>query len=136
MLVYGVLAVVFVVQAVAVSFMPETVARKPGATAALGPRLRVPPELRLVVLLAVPALVPAWALAGFYGSLGPALIRRVLGSKAPGLGGVALFALAATGATTTILARRWSARVTVRLGTVNGVVRCEAQPGAEDRDFF
>jgi MFS family permease len=117
-LVYGVLAMVLVAQAIAVCFMPETVVRKPGALAALRPRLRVPSELRLTVLLAVPALVAAWALAGFYGSLGPALIRRVLGSTEPVLGGVALFALAASGASTIVLARRLSAKATVRLGAL------------------
>jgi MFS family permease len=117
-LVYGVLAVVLVAQAIAIFFMPETVARKPGAIASLRPRLRVPPELQFAVLLAAPALVAAWALAGFYGSLGPALAKRVIGSNAPALGGIALFALTASGALTIMLARRLSASATVRLGAL------------------
>src|SRR5207342_3425067 len=59
-LVYGVLAVVLVGQAIALYFMPETVARKPGVVATLRPRVRMPSELRLAVLLAAPALVAAW----------------------------------------------------------------------------
>jgi MFS family permease len=115
-LVYGVLAALLVAQAVAVYFMPETVTRKPGVLAALRPRLRVPPELRLTVMLAVPALFAAWALAGFYGSLGPALVKRLLGSTASAPGGIALFALAGSGAMTILLARRLSAKAMVRLG--------------------
>lgn len=115
-LVFGVLAIVLLAQAIAVYFMPETVVRKPGALTALRPQLRVPVELRLPVLLAIPALLAAWALAGFYGSLGPALVKRVLGVTAPAPGGVALFTLAASGAATILLARRLSARATVRLG--------------------
>jgi len=117
-LVYFVLAVVFAGQAITVYFMPETVASKPGALASLRPHIRVPSELRLVLLLAVPALVAAWALAGFYGSLGPALVKRVFGVNAPVLGGVALFALAASGALTIVLARHLATRATVRLGAV------------------
>lgn len=117
-LVYGVLAVALIAQAIAIYFMPETVATKPGVLAVLVPRLRIPSELRLVTLLAAPALVAAWALAGFYGSLGPALVKHVSGSHAPALGGVALFALAGTGAATIMSARRLSVKATVRLGTV------------------
>ena len=64
-LVYLVLAVIFVVQAGGVALMPETVAPRPGALASLRPHLRVPAELRGAVLLAAPALVASWALAGF-----------------------------------------------------------------------
>ena len=116
-LVYGVLAVVLVAQSIAVYFMPETVTRKPGALASLRPHLRVPPELRLALLLAAPALVAAWALVGFYGSLGPALVRHVLGSHAPALGGIALSAMAAAGTATILLVRRLSPTATMRLGT-------------------
>jgi predicted MFS family arabinose efflux permease len=121
-LVYGVLAAVLLAQAIAVCFMPETTARKPGALAALRPRIRVPSELRLAVLLAAPALVAAWALAGFYGSLGPALVRRVLGSNAPVLGGLAMFALGASGAATVLVVQRLSTKITVRFGTLMLIV--------------
>jgi len=117
-LVYGVLAVGLVAQSLAVFFMPETVTRKPGALAALRPQLRVPPELRLALLLAAPALVAAWALVGFYGSLGPVLVKRVLGSHAPALGGLALSAMATAGTATIVLVRRLSATATIRLGTM------------------
>jgi predicted MFS family arabinose efflux permease len=117
-LVYCVIGAVLVGQIVGIYFMQETTKGKPGAAKSLRPHIRVPSELRMAVLLAAPALIAAWSLAGFYGSLAPALIRRVLESKAPVLGGVGLFALAASGALTIILARRLPAKVIVRFGTV------------------
>ena len=82
--------------------MPETVTRRPGALRALRPHFALPAQVRKPLLLAAPALFGAWALAGFYGSLGPTLVRRLLGSNALALGGVALFALA-LGAVVTVL---------------------------------
>ncbi|HEY4175834.1 MAG TPA: MFS transporter [Kofleriaceae bacterium] len=117
-LVYCVIAALLALQIVGIYFMRETTKRKPGAVKSLVPHIRVPSELRMAVLLAAPALVAAWALAGFYGSLAPALIRRVLGSTAPVLGGVGLFALAASGALTIIIARHLPARSIVRLGSL------------------
>jgi hypothetical protein len=89
--------------------MPESVAPRPGALASLRPQVRLPADLRGAVLLAAPALVATWALAGFYGSLGPALVRRMLGSSSSVLGGLTLFVLAGTGALTVLLLRRWPA---------------------------
>ena len=87
-LVYLVLAVVFVAQTIGVAAMPESASRIPGALASLRPRLHVPERMRRPVLLAVPALVGAWALAGFYGSLGPTLVRRLMASNSPAVGGL------------------------------------------------
>jgi MFS family permease len=108
-LIYLVLAGIFVVQAAGVALMPESVAPRPGALASLRPQVRLPADLRGAVLLAAPALVATWALAGFYGSLGPALVRRMLGSSSSVLGGLTLFVLAGTGALTVLLLRRWPA---------------------------
>ncbi len=58
------------------------------------------------MLLATPALVGAWALVGFYGSLGPALLRRMAHSSSLALGGLTLFALAGSAAITVFLARQ------------------------------
>jgi MFS family permease len=121
-LVYLVLAAIFVLQAVGVAFMPETVASRPGALASLRPRLRVPAELRGAVLLAAPALVATWALVGFYGSLGPALVRRVLGSSSLVVGGLTLFALAGSGAVTVLLLQRWPAQRMMSFGAGSLIV--------------
>jgi MFS family permease len=117
-LVYLVLAGIFLLQAGGVALMPETVAPRPGALASLRPRLRLPADLRGVVLLAAPALVATWALAGFYGSLGPALVRRILGSTSFVVGGLTLFVLAGSGAVTVLLLRRWPALRMMNLGAV------------------
>lgn len=108
-LVYLVLSAVFLLQATGVAFMPESVVPRAGALASLRPRLRIPAGLRGAVLLAAPALVASWALAGFYGSLGPALVRRILGSSSVVVGGLTLFVLAGSGALTVLLLQRWPA---------------------------
>jgi len=104
-LVFVVLGVIFVAQAIGVAVMPESVTPRPGALASLRPQLRLPPQLRRPLLLAAPALVAAWALAGFYGSLGPALLRRLTASSSLALGGIALFVLAGSGAVTVLVMR-------------------------------
>lgn len=115
-LVYGVLAGVFVLQSIGVWFMPETASRRPGALASLKPRLEVPSHLRRPLLLAAPALVGTWALAGFYGSLGPTLVRRLMHSSSLVVGGLALFAFAGTGALTALLTRNRASRSLMTFG--------------------
>lgn len=105
-LVYLVLGAIFAAQAVGVYFMPELVTRRPGALASLRPQFRLPVQARRPLLVAAPVLIAAWALAGFYGSLGPALVRRLSGSSALALGGLALFVLATSGVVTVLLSRR------------------------------
>ena len=58
-LVYAVLAGVYVVQFVGVLGMRETVTRRPGALASLRPHLRVPARLHSAMWIAMPALVAA-----------------------------------------------------------------------------
>src|SRR5882757_5283210 len=94
-LVYLVLFGVFVLQATGVVLMRETSAREAGALASLRLQLGVPRAARGPLLKAVPVLVATWALAGLYGSVGPAVVRLVTGSSSPVLGGLALFVLAA-----------------------------------------
>jgi len=95
-LVYAVLCVIFVLQGIGVALMADTIAPAPGALASLKPRLSIPAAVRGPLLLALPVLVASWALAGFYGSLGPMLVRGMLGVGSALLGGLALFVLAAS----------------------------------------
>jgi MFS family permease len=97
-LVYVVLFGIFAVQALGVMATRETVSRKPGALTSLRPEFALPSRARRPLLLAAPALIAAWALAGFYGSLGPTLVRTLSGSTSLLLGGLPLFALAGGGA--------------------------------------
>ncbi|HEY4188195.1 MAG TPA: MFS transporter [Polyangia bacterium] len=117
-LVYLVLFVVFVGQGIGVSLMAESATPRPGALASLKPHIRVPVALRRPMLLAIPALVATWALAGFYGSLGPTLVRKILGSRSLAIGGLAVFVLAGSGALTVLLVRTRPARVVMSLGAV------------------
>jgi len=81
---------------IGVALMADTIAPAPGALASLKPQLNLPAAARGPLLLALPVLVASWALAGFYGSLGPMLVRAMLGVGSALLGGLALFALAAS----------------------------------------
>jgi MFS family permease len=99
-LVYLVLAAVFVLQAVGVTFIAEAVTRRPGAVASLRPQLGLPAAARAPMLIAIPVLVAAWSLAGFYASLIPALVRTELGFDPSLAGGIASFVFAASGAAT------------------------------------
>jgi len=102
-LVYYVLALVFVVQGLGVMLMTESMPSRPGALASLKPQFTLPAATRDPMLRATPILIAAWALAGFYASLGPALVHSNFGLDSSLLGGIALFVLAASGATAVLL---------------------------------
>jgi MFS family permease len=76
--------------------------------------------VREVLLIAAPSLIAVWALAGFYGSLGPSLGAQVARSGSTVLGGAPLFALAASGALTLLLFHRTEPRRFALAG--NGLV--------------
>lgn len=115
-LVYALLGVVFVAQAWGVLAMAETVPRRDGALASLRPRIELPARLRRPMLLAVPAIIGTWALVGFYASLAPTLLRTVAGSSSRLLGGLALFALASSGALGVLFTRSFSPQNLMRFG--------------------
>ncbi len=116
-LIYVALGAIFLAQALGVAAMPESVTPRPGALASLRPQFHLPAHARVPMLLAVPALVAAWSLVGFYGSLGPTLVRRLVGSSSPALGGLVLFAMAGSGALAVLLTRKQSARFLTLFGT-------------------
>lgn len=93
-LVYYVLLAVFLLQALGVAFMPETVTRAPGALASLKPEISLPRNVRAHVLAAAPVLFAAWAMAGLYGALGPALLGKLLGHNDTVLAGLLMVAFA------------------------------------------
>jgi hypothetical protein len=76
----------------------------------LRPTLAVPGPVRGALAIAAPSLIAVWALAGFYGSLGPSLAGLVDGSNSTILGGAALFVLAGSGALTVLVFHRTAAR--------------------------
>src|SRR5882762_2846111 len=115
-LVYLVLGVAFLAQAAGVGLMTETTTPRPGALGSLMPRFSVPGATRRPLLIAVPALVAPWALAGFYGSLGPVLMRSTFGLDSSLFGGLALFILAGSAAVSIFLLQRYDAAVMTSVG--------------------
>jgi predicted MFS family arabinose efflux permease len=117
-LVYVVLLAIVVLQGIGVVLMTESSTSKPGALASLRPHFGLPLAVRRPLLVAVPALVAVWALAGFYGSLGPTLVRLVVGSSSIVLGGLSLFVLAGSGGLTVLLLRNTAPRKVMLIGGV------------------
>jgi len=115
-LVYAVLGVTFVLQGIGVALMAETIAPVPGALASLKPQFKLPAAARGPLLLALPVLVASWALAGFYGSLGPMLLRGMLGAGSALLGGLSLFVLAASGGLAVLVLQHREPRAMMTFG--------------------
>jgi predicted MFS family arabinose efflux permease len=115
-LVYAVLGVIFVLQGIGIALMTDTITPARGALASLKPQLNLPPATRGPLLLALPVLVASWALAGFYASLGPMLVRGMLGAGSALLGGLALFVLAASAGLAVLVLQRREPRAMMTLG--------------------
>ena len=115
-LVYEVLALVMVVQAVGVAMMAETQAARAGAWASLKPRLCLSTNVRAPMAVAVPALIATWSIPGFYGSLSPALLRGMLHTQSSVVAGLGLFVLAASAAVATVVLRERTPRTLTLLG--------------------
>src|SRR5712691_6831227 len=115
-LIYLALIGVLAVQAAAIVAMRETVSQAPGALASLRPEITLPRALRTPVLTAVPVLFAVWALGGFYGALGPALVYALTGSGGVVLGSLSLFSLAASAVVAILVLRQVSARTVMLVG--------------------
>jgi MFS family permease len=76
----------------------------------------VPQAVRREFAVATPVLFAVWALAGFYGSLGPALAATLLHSSSVVYGGLGLFILAGGAAGTALVLNRAAARSVLYLG--------------------
>jgi hypothetical protein len=105
-LVYAFLAVIYLLQFAGILQTAETVTPRAGALKSLAPRLALPDTARAAVYRAIPTLVAIWALAGFYASLGPKLVRGFGGDHAALLGGLALAVFSAIGAVTVLATQR------------------------------
>ncbi len=116
-LVYYVILGVFALQALGVLWMRETSSRENGALASLRPHFEVPRAVRVPLLKAVPVLVAAWALAGFYLAVGPAIVTLVTGSRSLALVGLSLFLLAGMGAVAVLLSRNADATRVMAAGS-------------------
>jgi predicted MFS family arabinose efflux permease len=115
-LVYAALAFVFLLQFAGVAMMSESISPQRGALASLKPQFRLPVLARQPFVIAMPVLIAAWSLAGFYGSLGPMLVRGMLGSTSALLGGLALFVLAGSAGIATLLLQHREPRTMMIVG--------------------
>ncbi|HUH39853.1 MAG TPA: MFS transporter [Castellaniella sp.] len=113
-LTYAVLIVILTALALVACFLPETAGRRPGLLAAMRPIITVPAGAWRVLWLIAPIDIAAWALGGFYLSLGPTLTRQISGMDAPVMGGVMVFALTVSAAITTLILRSWPPQRMVR----------------------
>jgi MFS family permease len=120
--VYLALSAIFIVQGIGVVLMTESIAPRSGALASLKPQFSVPAAVRGPLLIAVPALVAIWALAGFYASLGPSLLRTLLGINSTLVGGLVLFVLAGSGAVSVFLLQRHEPRTMMVFGAMALIV--------------
>ncbi|RMR37983.1 Transporter, major facilitator family, partial [Pseudomonas savastanoi pv. glycinea] len=71
---YCFLLAAFVAQAIYLGRVEETVSRQPGVWQSLKPSLHVPQQSRRMLWLVLPVDIAAWALGGFFLSLGPSLL--------------------------------------------------------------
>ncbi|MER6683998.1 MFS transporter [Streptomyces olivaceoviridis] len=124
-LVYYVLLGVFVLQALALTGLNETVSRKPGALASMAPEFKLPRSARAPMAVAAPVMFAVWALTGLYGALGPALARTLVHSTSVVWGGLPLFVLAGSAGLAVVLLRGTATRRVMLIGIgslVTGVV--------------
>lgn len=115
-LTYWLLLVLFVMQALYVWRLPETVSRQPGAWASLRPTLHVPVQARSTLWRVLPLNTATWALGGFYASLAPSLVRTATGSTSNLIGGATVAVLTLTGASMIFILRNWPAGRALQLG--------------------
>jgi hypothetical protein len=115
-LTFWVLLALFVMQALYVWRLPESVSAQPGAWASLRPTLHVPVQARRTLWSVLPINTAVWALGGFFASLAPSLVRTATGSTSNLIGGATVAALTVTGALMIYTLRNRPADKVLRLG--------------------
>lgn len=114
--VYLVLIVLLALEAIGTIVGSETSPMMPGARQAIRPKVGVPAAAGSAFAAIALLDIAAWALGGFYLSLGPSLVRVVTGSDSILLGGLLVFTLAGAGAATIWLLRTVAASRVMRFG--------------------
>ncbi|WP_247657978.1 MFS transporter [Micromonospora sp. U56] len=114
-LVYAVLLGILLVQGVGVVLMRETVTPMKGALQSLRPEIALPRAVRGPLLVVAPVLFAVWALAGFFGALGPALVRALMATSIV-VGGLVVFVFAVFQSATILLLRNAAARTVMLIG--------------------
>ena len=114
-LVFVVLLVILLIQGLGVVLMPETVTPMKGALQSLRPEIKLPRPVRGPVLVVAPVVFAVWALAGFFGALGPALVRALMNTSIV-TAGLLLFVFGMVGSITVLLLRNAPARTVMLIG--------------------
>ncbi|KUF06486.1 MFS transporter [Leucobacter sp. G161] len=121
--VFGTLAAVFLLVALAVLMIPGSAAAggpagagAPAARLAI-PRLRVPASLRRPLLIAVPAIIAGWATNGLFLALGSSVVQQQFGAVGYAQQTAAIPIFAGSGILASVLLHRRSARVVSVYGT-------------------
>ena len=117
-LIYLILLGIFALQAIGVAAIAETAAAKPGVLAGMIPDVRLPRPVRRSIAIAAPVLFAVWALAGFYGSLGPALVATLVHSRSAVFAGLGPFILAGVAAASVMILRNTPSRTIMLVGVV------------------
>lgn len=115
-LIWGLLLGASLLGAGAILAIPETSPGHPNVLASLRPSMGIPPHARATFAETAPVMIAAWALNGFYLSLGPSLASQVLGSSNLMWGGLVIFLLTASGGCAAVLFRSVAARPTMMAG--------------------
>ncbi|MFC9897746.1 MFS transporter [Nocardia sp. NPDC127579] len=116
--IYLILIAVFAAQLLGVLAMRETGSHRPGGLASLRPSFSMPVSVRRPLFTAIPVVIATWALAGFYGSLGPTLISALSGSTSALMAASPMFLLTATGTLTVIALRKVTPETLFGVGIV------------------
>jgi MFS family permease len=104
--------------ALTVLTLPETSAGHPNVLASLRPSVGIPRHALTTFAQTAPVFGAAWALNGFYLSLGPSLAGEVFRSRNVLWGGLVIFLLTAVAGTATVVVRARSARTTMMVGCI------------------
>ncbi|NJP35525.1 MFS transporter [Micromonospora thermarum] len=114
-LVYVVLLVILLIQGVGIVLMRETVTPMTGALRSLRPEISLPRAVRGRLLGVLPVVFAVWALAGFFGALGPALVRALMNTSIV-VAGLLLFVFGLVGSITVLLLRNAAAQTLMLTG--------------------
>lgn len=114
-LTYWLLLGLFLVQAIYLWRLAESVSPQPGAWRSLRPTLHVPVQARRALWLVLPLDLAAWAVGGFYLSLAPSLVRAATGSTSNLIGGALVAVLTLSGALSIYTLRNQGADKMLRL---------------------
>jgi MFS family permease len=102
----------------AILTVPETSAGHPNVLASLRPSVGIPRQARTTFARTAPIFGAAWAVNGFYLSLGPSLAGEVFRSRNLLWGGLVIFLLTALAGIASVVARAWPARATMMVGCI------------------